>query len=123
MKKLLSLFTLLTSFAYAGLALAQDKPTLNAGDTAWMIVATVLVIIMIVPGLALFYAGMVRSKNALSVLMHVFVTFSLISVLWALAGYSLAFTEGNSVVGGFSKAFLAGITPDSLSGTIPEYVA
>jgi Amt family ammonium transporter len=122
MKKLLSLFTPLGSFGYAGLALAQDTPALSAGDTAWMLVSTVLVIIMIVPGLALFYAGMVRSKNALSVLMHVFVTFSLISVLWALAGYSLAFTEGNSVVGGLSKAFLAGITPDSLSGTIPEYV-
>jgi Amt family ammonium transporter len=72
------------------------------------------------PGLALFYGGMVRAKNALSVLMHVFVTLSLISVLWALFGYSLAFSEGNSVVGGFSKAFLSGITPDSLQGTIPE---
>ncbi|HSG76721.1 MAG TPA: ammonium transporter [Burkholderiales bacterium] len=108
--------------AHAGAALAQDKPALSAGDTAWMLISTVLVIIMIVPGLALFYAGMVRAKNALSVLMHVFVTFSLISVLWALFGYSLAFTEGNAVIGGFSKAFLAGVTPASLSGTIPEYV-
>jgi Amt family ammonium transporter len=122
MKKLFALLTLVTSLAFAGAALAQDKPTLSAGDTAWMLVSTVLVIIMIVPGLALFYAGMVRGKNALSVLMHVFVTFSLISVLWALFGYSLAFTEGNSVIGGLSKAFLSGITPDSLSGTIPEYV-
>jgi Amt family ammonium transporter len=122
MKKLPSLLALLASFGYAGLALAQDKPTLSAGDTAWMLVSTVLVIIMIVPGLALFYAGMVRAKNALSVLMHVFVTFSLVSVLWALFGYSLAFTEGNAVVGGLSKAFLSGLTPDSLQGTIPEYV-
>jgi ammonium transporter, Amt family len=122
MKKLLSWFMPVLLLAHAGAALAQDKPTLSAGDTAWMLISTVLVIIMIIPGLALFYAGMVRGKNALSVLMHVFVTFSLVSVLWALFGYSLAFTEGNAVVGGFSKAFLAGITPDSLSGTIPEYV-
>jgi Amt family ammonium transporter len=122
MKKLLSWFMPVLLLAHAGAALAQDKPTLSAGYTAWMLVSTVLVIIMIVPGLALFYAGMVRAKNSLSVLMHVFVTFSLISVLWALFGYSLAFTEGNAVVGGLSKAFLAGITPDSLSGTIPEYV-
>jgi Amt family ammonium transporter len=122
MKKLLSWFMPVLLLAHAGAALAQDKPTLSAGDTAWMLVSTVLVIIMIVPGLALFYAGMVRAKNSLSVLMHVFVTFSLISVLWALFGYCLAFTEGTAVVGGLSKAFLAGITPDSLSGTIPEYV-
>jgi len=122
MKKLLSWTMPVLMLAHAGAALAQDKPALSAGDTAWMLISTVLVIIMIVPGLALFYAGMVRAKNALSVLMHVFVTFSLISVLWALFGYSLAFTEGNAVIGGFSKAFLAGVTPASLSGTIPEYV-
>ena len=122
MKKLLSWTMPVLLLAHAGAALAQDKPALSAGDTAWMLISTVLVIIMIVPGLALFYAGMVRAKNALSVLMHVFVTFSLISVLWALFGYSLAFTEGNAVIGGFSKAFLAGVTPASLSGTIPEYV-
>jgi ammonium transporter, Amt family len=120
MKKLLAWITPGLMLAYAGAALAQDKPKLDTGDTAWMLTSTVLVIIMIVPGLALFYSGMVRSKNALSVLMHVFVAFSLISVLWALGAYSLAFSEGNSVVGGFSKAFLAGITPDSLQGTIPE---
>jgi len=122
MKKLLALLAPLAPFAYAGAAFAQDKPALSAGDTAWMMISTVLVIVMIVPGLALFYAGMVRSKNALSVLMHVFVVFSMVSVLWALFGYSLAFTEGNSVIGGLQKAFLAGITPASLSGTIPEYV-
>ncbi len=122
MKKLFAWITPALLLAYTGAALAQDKPKLDSGDTAWMLTSTVLVIIMIVPGLALFYAGMVRAKNALSVLMHVFVVFSMVSVLWALLGYSLAFTEGNAVVGGFSKAFLAGITPDSLSGTIPEYV-
>ncbi len=103
---------------------AEAKPTLDAGSTAWMITATVLVILMTIPGLALFYGGLVRAKNMLSVLMHVFVTFSLVSVLWALYAYSLAFTEGtwNSIYGGFSKAFLVGITPDTLSGVIPEYV-
>jgi len=120
MKKLLAWITPALMLAYAGAALAQDKPKLDSGDTAWMLTSTVLVIIMVIPGLALFYGGMVRAKNALSVLMQVFVTLSLISVLWALFGYSLAFSEGNSVVGGFSKAFLSGITPDSLQGTIPE---
>lgn len=122
MKTFIANLALLAIAGFAGPVLAADapKPTLNAGDTAWMLTSTVLVIIMIVPGLALFYGGMVRSKNALSVLMHVFVAFALVSVLWALFGYSLAFSEGNSVVGGFSKAFLAGITPDALQGTIPE---
>ncbi|MDC1310953.1 ammonium transporter [Burkholderiales bacterium] len=89
-----------------------------------MIVATVLVIMMSIPGLALFYGGLVRTKNMLSVLMQVFAIVALMSILWAIAGYSLAFTEGpfNSIIGGFDKAFLAGITPDTLSGTIPEYV-
>jgi Amt family ammonium transporter len=120
MKKLLSWFTPFALLAYAGAALAQDTPKLDSGDTAWMLMSTVLVVIMVIPGLALFYGGMVRAKNTLSVLMHVFVTLSLMSVLWALFGYSLAFSEGNSVIGGFSKAFLAGVTPDSLQGTIPE---
>ena len=90
-----------------------------------MITATVLVILMTIPGLALFYGGLVRAKNMLSVLMHVFVTFSLVTVLWGLYAYSLAFSEGttlNAIYGGFSKAFLAGITPDTLNGVIPEYV-
>ena len=104
---------------------AEDAPTLNSGDTAWMIVATILVLFMAIPGLALFYGGLVRAKNMLSVLMQVFVTVSLISVIWVLYGYSLTFTDGgnlNGYIGGFSKALLAGVTPDSLSGTIPEYV-
>ena len=102
----------------------EATPTLDSGSTSWMIMATVLVIMMTVPGLALFYGGLVRTKNMLSVLMQVFVTFSMVSILWAVFGYSLAFTEGpfNSIFGGFSKAFLSGITPDSLSGVIPEYV-
>ena len=75
-------------------AAVEAAPTLDTGDTAWMIVATILVIVMAIPGLALFYGGLVRSKNMLSVLMQVFVTFSLMSVLWVVYGYSLAFTEG-----------------------------
>jgi len=144
MKKLFALVALVTSLAFAGAALAQDKPAasteapaatapaaapaappppkLDSGDTSWMLISTVLVIIMIVPGLALFYGGMVRNKNVLSVLMQVFVGFSLISVLWALLGYSMAFAPGSSFVGGLSKAFLSGVKADSLQGTIPEYV-
>jgi len=118
MRTLLAVLGLLLS---AGVAHAADAK-LDTGDTSWMLISTVLVIIMIVPGLALFYGGMVRAKNVLSVLMQVFVSFSLISILWALFGYSFAFSEGNSFVGGFGKAFLSGIKPDSLQGTIPEYV-
>ncbi len=107
---------------------AAPAPVPNKGDTAWMIVATVLVILMTIPGLALFYGGMVRTKNMLSVLMQVFATFSLLAILWAIYGYSLAFTEGNAFFGGFSRAFLAGVTPDSNVATfskgvvIPEYI-
>jgi len=81
----------------------------NKGDNAWMLVSTLLVIMMTIPGLALFYGGLVRSKNILSVLMQVMVTFSLIVVLWALYGYSLAFTEGNAYIGGLDRLFLKGI--------------
>ncbi|MDX1432941.1 MAG: ammonium transporter [Gammaproteobacteria bacterium] len=105
------------------LAFAQD--TLSAGDTAWMITATALVLMMTIPGLSLFYAGMVRSKNVLSVLMQCFAITGLMSILWAFWGYSLAFEDGgglNAFVGGLSKAFLKGVTVDSLSGTIPESV-
>ena len=100
----------------------------NKGDTAWMIVATALVILMSIPGLALFYGGLVRSKNMLSVLMQVFVIFALISVLWAVYGYSIAFSEGNPYFGGLSKLFLKGMTPDSVAATfskgivIPEFI-
>ena len=100
----------------------------NKGDTAWMIVATLLVILMTIPGLALFYGGLVRSKNMLSVLMQVFVVTSMIYVLWVLYGYSAAFTAGNPFIGTLDKLFFKGITPDSVAATfskgvvIPEYI-
>lgn len=106
--------------AFATPALAED--TLNAGDTAWMITATALVLMMTLPGLALFYGGLVRSKNVLSVLMQCMITAGLASVIWVLLGYSLAFSGDGAWVGNLDKALLAGITPDTLSGTIPEYV-
>jgi len=95
---------------------AAPAPVPNKGDTAWMMVATLLVILMTVPGLALFYGGLVRSKNMLSVLMQVMVTFSMIVVLWFIYGYSLAFTEGNAFVGGFDRLFMKGIW-DNVAGT------
>ena len=104
---------------------AAPAPTLNSGDTAWMLTSTLLVILMIIPGLALFYGGLARSKNMLSVLAQVFVIFALISVLWPLYGYTLAFTGDGLFIGALDKLFLKGITPDTLSGllpTIPEYV-
>jgi Amt family ammonium transporter len=95
--------------AAAPAASAPPAPVPNKGDVSWMIVATAFVIMMSVPGLALFYGGLVRSKNMLSVLMQVFVTFSLIVVLWCLYGYSLAFTEGNAYVGGFDRVLMRGL--------------
>jgi Amt family ammonium transporter len=94
---------------------AKPAPTPNKGDTAWMLTSTALVLAMSVPALALFYGGLVRSKNMLSMLMQVFVTFSLIVVLWCIYGYSLAFTEGNAYFGGFDRLFLNG-TFDSMKG-------
>jgi Amt family ammonium transporter len=112
-------------------ALAQDAaaaaPTVNKGDTTWMLVSTILVILMTIPGLALFYGGLVRTKNMLSVLMQVFAVFSLVAILWVFYGYSLAFTSGGEgiggVIGGFSKAFLAGVTTDSTADTFTKGVA
>ncbi|MFM2274799.1 MAG: ammonium transporter family protein [Pseudomonadota bacterium] len=95
---------------------AAPAPVPNKGDTAWMMVSTLLVILMTVPGLALFYGGLVRSKNMLSVLMQVMVTFSLIVVLWFIYGYSLAFTEGSAFVGGFDRLFMKGVW-DNAAGT------
>ncbi|MEY3872497.1 MAG: hypothetical protein RLZZ296_1492 [Pseudomonadota bacterium] len=97
-------------------AVAEVVPVPNKGDTAWMMTSTILVILMVVPGLALFYGGLVRSKNMLSVLMQVMVTFSMIVVLWFIYGYSLAFTEGNAFFGGFDRLFMAGIW-DNAAGT------
>ena len=108
--------TAATAPAAAASAPAVPAPVPNKGDTAWMMVSTLLVILMTVPGLALFYGGLVRSKNMLSVLMQVMVTFSLIVVLWFIYGYSLAFTEGNAYIGGFDRLFLAGIW-DNVAGT------
>ena len=102
--------------AAASAPVAAPAPVPNKGDTAWMMVSTMLVILMTVPGLALFYGGLVRSKNMLSVLMQVMVTFSLIVVLWFIYGYSLAFTEGNKFIGGFDRLFMAGIW-DNVAGT------
>jgi Amt family ammonium transporter len=97
-------------------AAAAPAPIPNKGDTSWMMVSTLLVILMTVPGLALFYGGLVRSKNMLSVLMQVMVTFSMIVVLWFIYGYSLAFTEGNAFFGGFDRLFMKGIW-DNAAGT------
>ena len=100
----------------------------NKGDTAWMMVCTALVLLMCLPGLALFYGGLTRSKNVLSILMQCLVVFSLIIVLWSIYGYSLAFTEGNAFIGKFDRLFLAGLTPEGVAATfskgvaIPEYV-
>jgi Amt family ammonium transporter len=109
-------------------AAAAVVPTVNKGDTAWMMVSTMLVALMVIPGLALFYGGLVRTKNMLSVLMQVFVIFALMMVLWVVYGYSVAFTEGNAFFGGLSKLFLHGVTTESVAATfskgvaIPEYV-
>ncbi len=114
-------------------AMAQDTAAAAAvvvdkGDVAWMMLSTLLVVMMAVPGLALFYGGLVRTKNMLSVLMQVMVVFSLIAVLWATYGYSLAFGGEGLIIADFSKAFLLGVTPDSLADTftdnvkIPEYI-
>ena len=115
----------------AGAACAQDAPTLSAGDTAWMLTATALVLFMTIPGLALFYGGLVRAKNVLSVLMQCFAITALVTVIWVVYGYSMTFsTTGmeqgvvnlNSIVGAFDKAFFAGVARDGLIVAIPESV-
>jgi len=149
MKKLCAFLALVLSMAFAGITLAQDKPgaspekpaaeakaaagpeakkeeakpapTPNKGDIAWMLTSTALVLMMSVPALALFYGGMVRSKNTLSMLMQVFVVFSLVTVLWCIYGYSLAFTEGNRFFGGFDRLFLKGAT-DAMAATFSKGV-
>ncbi|SHE82697.1 ammonium transporter (TC 1.A.11) [Lampropedia hyalina DSM 16112] len=107
-------------------ALVQEAAVaIDTGDTAWMLTSTVLVILMSIPGLALFYGGLARSKNMVSVLMQVFVVFSLITLLWAVYGFSLAFGGEGKIYGNFDYLFLKGITPDTISSalsTIPEYV-
>ncbi len=103
--------------AAAPVAAAAPAPVPNKGDTSWMLVATLLVIMMAIPGLALFYGGLVRSKNMLSMLMQVFSIFAMICVLWAIYGYSLAFTTGNAFIGGFDRLFLHGIF-DPATGSV-----
>jgi ammonium transporter, Amt family len=124
----LGLRVALTTMAVAAtsqIALASTAPTPNKGDTAWLLVATLLVLMMSVPGLALFYGGLVRSKNMLSVLSQVFMIVALAAIIWVVYGYSLAFTSGgglNSFIGGFSKAFLIGVTPESTAATFSNGV-
>ncbi len=108
--------------ASAPAAAATAAPVPNKGDTAFLMIATALVILMTLPGLALFYGGLVRSKNMLSVLMQVFTIFALISVLWVVYGYTVAFTAGNPFFGSFDKVFLKGITPDSVAATFSKGV-
>ncbi|MBP8929129.1 MAG: ammonium transporter, partial [Ottowia sp.] len=110
--------------AAASAPAAAPAPHIDSGDTAWMLTSTLLVILMIIPGLALFYGGLARSKNMLSVLMQVFVVFSLVSILWAVYGYSLAFSGEGNFFGGFDKLFLKGVTQQTFGAlpTIPEYV-
>jgi len=110
-----------TLLASTSTALAQAAtPKLDSGDTAWMLISTALVLMMTIPGLALFYGGMVRKKNVLSVLMQCFAITCLMSILWMVIGYSLAFDAGNGYVGGFGKMFLRGMTVGALNGTIPD---
>ena len=104
------------------LAMAADAPKLDAGDTAWMLTSTALVLMMTIPGVALFYGGMVRKKNLLSVAAQTFAVTCLVTALWAIIGYSLAFTGGNKFVGGFSRFFLDGMGYGAMNGTIPESV-
>jgi len=109
----LSLLALLPGNAYA-------EDAINGADTAWIMAATALVLFMTLPGLAMFYAGLVRSRNVLSVLMQCFAIAGVASILWLMVGYSLAFGEGNSWIGDFSRVMLSGVERDTASGTIPE---
>jgi len=124
-----SLFTALTAglTLLAGAAFAQDAPTPDKGDTTWMLISSALVLMMSVPGLALFYGGLVRTKNMASVLTQVFAVVCLVTIIWILYGYSLAFTGGSPFIGGMAKAFLKGVDATSVAATfsegvvIPEY--
>ena len=103
-------------------AAEEEAATLNSGDTAWMIVATALVLFMTIPGLSLFYGGLARRKNVLSILVQCFAITCLMTILWTIYGYSLAYTDGNQFIGGLDKLFLKGIGVDTIAGTIPESV-
>ena len=118
MKLKILIFTLL-SLAYCPVALAED--TLSPGNTAWLLTSTALVLMMTIPGLSLFYAGLVRSKNVLSILMQCFTITCVVSVVWLIAGYSLAFDDlGNNFIGGLGKFLFAGVVEESMSGDVPE---
>jgi len=121
----IALAPLVLSLVFAGAASAEgEAPTLDTGNTAWMLTSSALVLMMTIPGLALFYAGLVRAKNVLSLFMQCMVSAGIVGVLWILVGYTLSFGPGNAFVGGLSKLGLAGITPTTLwtGYTIPEYV-
>jgi Amt family ammonium transporter len=121
----LTLFLIDPALAQEAAEAAAEAPKLDSGDTAWMLTSTAIVLMMTIPGLALFYGGMVRKKNVLSVVMQCFAITCLITLIWFVAGYSLAFTDGgslNSYIGGLSKALLKGVEKDSLTLTIPESV-
>ena len=118
-----------TSLTHSELAVApaeaiaapvEEEVKLDTGDTAWILVSTALVLLMTIPGLALFYGGMVRKKNVLSTMAHSFVAAAVVSITWVVIGYTLAFGEGNAFIGGLDKIMLSGITTDALTGTIPE---
>ncbi len=114
------LLLLLAISAFSSTAFASDTAQLDTGDTAWILTSTALVLFMTLPGLALFYGGLVRTKNVLSVLLQCFAICGIVTILWLVAGYSIAFSEGSPFFGGLSKAFFAGVTIDSMTGTIPE---
>ena len=129
----LGVVTWVVAVLFAGSAFGQDAEVvveevveevaaISAGDTAWMLMSSALVLLMTLPGLALFYGGLVRSKNVLSILMQCLVSGGLMGVLWVIAGYSLAFGEGGKFIGDTSMLMLSGITPESVFGTIPTYV-
>ena len=121
--KLIALAQIFTLAIVPNIVFAEDK--ISAGDTAWMLTATALVLFMTIPGLSLFYAGMVRARSALSVMMQCFAITCMVTILWVAYGYSMAFEDGGSMnwlIGGLNKAFMAGVGVDSLSGTIPETV-
>jgi len=122
MKPIIAKIGLMLPVALLAPAMAFAEDTLDSGNTAWMLTSTALVLLMTLPGLALFYGGMVRKKNVLSVGMQTISIASLMSVLWVVCGYSLAFGEGNNFIGDLSKAFFAGVGVDALSGSIPETV-
>ncbi|SVD12859.1 uncharacterized protein METZ01_LOCUS365713, partial [marine metagenome] len=112
-------FTLFATFLIPSVSFADE---LSAGDTSWILTSTALVLFMTLPGLALFYGGLVRSKNIISVLMQCFTIACLVSVVWSIYGYSLAFKGDGKLFGDFSALFLSGVGRDSISGTIPETV-